>query len=493
MTDLQKIVLGTPPKGDDGDTVRVGNTKANANVDVLNAQAVLTSVATITAAQTLTGAHVGKRVNVNLAAAGIVCPPAASSCTPDSVIFIRNIGATVVSLAPAAGSGDTVSLAQLNPVESVLIDTDGMHKWSVMERSRAATNDESVIGNLTVGGSASIAGRVMSLNGQNLLVNGSGELGNLGWATSVCGAATDINGANFFTNAAAITAGTSFGDLSAALPAVPGTTVSVAGEVYTAGMTSGDASLYFSFFDGTGTQIGQGSAAHVTFGKSWTPQVYTMTVPAGAITLKIGKGGFSTPRAPAGGMGFRRIKFEIGAPSLYSDEASLAYLKTYADATASANRPPGEISFWALSIPPAGWLKCNGSAVSRATYAALFSAIGTTFGAGDGATTFNVPELRGEFVRVLDDGRGVDAARTLGSAQVQDMQPHVHGPGNLFSGGAANSTAAPETNPANTLSGAYYSNASATSALNLTGRNTGSAGATETRPRNVAFPAFIKY
>ena len=77
----------------------------------------------------------------------------------------------------------------------------------------------------------------------------------------------------------------------------------------------------------------------------------------------------------------------------------------------------GEIAFFARSTPPSGWLKANGAAVSRTTYAALFDAIGTTFGAGDGRTTFNLPDLRGEFLRGLDDGRNVDGGRRLGSSQ----------------------------------------------------------------------------
>ncbi|MCK9131735.1 phage tail protein [Haemophilus influenzae] len=64
----------------------------------------------------------------------------------------------------------------------------------------------------------------------------------------------------------------------------------------------------------------------------------------------------------------------------------------------------GEVAFFARTTPPSGWLKANGAAVSRTTYAALFAAIGTTFGAGDGSSTFNLPDLRGEFVRGLDDG-----------------------------------------------------------------------------------------
>jgi phage-related tail fiber protein len=60
--------------------------------------------------------------------------------------------------------------------------------------------------------------------------------------------------------------------------------------------------------------------------------------------------------------------------------------------------------------------------VSRTTFAELFSAIGTTHGAGDGSTTFNVPDLRGEFVRGWDHGRGVDSGRGLGSLQAQDWK-----------------------------------------------------------------------
>ena len=79
--------------------------------------------------------------------------------------------------------------------------------------------------------------------------------------------------------------------------------------------------------------------------------------------------------------------------------------------------PSGAVLPFARTTAPTGWLKCNGQLVSRATYPGLFSAIGTAFGAGDGSTTFAVPDLRGEFVRGLDDGRGVDSGRTVGGAQ----------------------------------------------------------------------------
>lgn len=79
--------------------------------------------------------------------------------------------------------------------------------------------------------------------------------------------------------------------------------------------------------------------------------------------------------------------------------------------------PSGAVMYFAGQTAPTGWLKANGAAVSRTLYAALFQAVGTTYGAGDGRTTFNLPDLRGEFIRGWDDGRGIDSGRTLGSVQ----------------------------------------------------------------------------
>jgi phage-related tail fiber protein len=79
--------------------------------------------------------------------------------------------------------------------------------------------------------------------------------------------------------------------------------------------------------------------------------------------------------------------------------------------------PAGAIIYLARDTAPSGWLKANGAAVSRSVYSDLFNAIGTTFGAGNGSTTFNLPDLRGEFLRGWDDGRGVDAGRGFASGQ----------------------------------------------------------------------------
>lgn len=84
------------------------------------------------------------------------------------------------------------------------------------------------------------------------------------------------------------------------------------------------------------------------------------------------------------------------------------------------------IAGFPLASAPIGWLKANGAAVSRTAYADLFARIGTTFGAGDGSTTFNLPDYRGEFLRGFDDGRGLDSGRTLNSVQAPMLLTHNH-------------------------------------------------------------------
>ena len=88
--------------------------------------------------------------------------------------------------------------------------------------------------------------------------------------------------------------------------------------------------------------------------------------------------------------------------------------------------PTGSVHLMASTTVPSGYLKCNGAAVSRTTYADLFAEIGTAFGAGDGSSTFNVPDLRGEFVRGWDDSRGVDSGRSFASSQGDNNKQHNH-------------------------------------------------------------------
>ncbi|MEN8320234.1 phage tail protein [Acinetobacter junii] len=88
--------------------------------------------------------------------------------------------------------------------------------------------------------------------------------------------------------------------------------------------------------------------------------------------------------------------------------------------------PPGAIVYFAMNKAPTGFFKANGAAISRTAYPELFAEIGTMYGAGDGVLTFNLPDGRAEFPRGLDDGRGIDVGRVIGSKQSQQVQKHKH-------------------------------------------------------------------
>ena len=88
--------------------------------------------------------------------------------------------------------------------------------------------------------------------------------------------------------------------------------------------------------------------------------------------------------------------------------------------------PSGSVFCMAVATVPSGYLECNGAAVSRTTYAALFAVIGTQYGSGNGSSTFNIPDLRGEFIRGFDNGRGVDSGRSIATIQGDDNKGHNH-------------------------------------------------------------------
>jgi len=121
---------------------------------------------------------------------------------------------------------------------------------------------------------------------------------------------------------------------------------------------------------------------------------------------------------------------------------------------------------------PFGFFECNGAAISRTTYATLFATISTTFGNGNGSTTFNLPDLRGEFIRGFDNARGVDSGRGFGTFQADAFKSHTHS----YVGTSA---------PATGLDSGF--------GATTTGKTTGAAGGSETRPRNIAMTYIIKY
>lgn len=153
-------------------------------------------------------------------------------------------------------------------------------------------------------------------------------------------------------------------------------------------------------------------------------QVNSLIAAIGSPTSAILRDGTQAPTANVGWGGFKITN--LGTPTATTDAAT----KAYVDALAF---PVGVVMQTATAAAPSGWLLCDGSAVSRTTYAALFAAIGTTYGAGDGTTTFNVPDARGRAPIGAGTGTGL-SARALGAQvgaethvlSIAEMPAHTH-------------------------------------------------------------------
>lgn len=186
------------------------------------------------------------------------------------------------------------------------------------------------------------------------------------------------------------------------------------------------------------------------------------------------------------------------------------------------SREAGKSDSFYMASPPPGWVKANGAIVSRTDplYRGIFARIGTTFGAGNGSTTFALPDARGEFERGWDDGRGIDPGRAFGTVQTQSYQAHNHGVNDpthahsVYDPGHAHAVADPghshglnreslsaPTGSAWRINGAGSSVGTGTSATGIsiyaaatgigiygaaTGISIQNSGSTETRPRNMA-------
>ena len=101
-------------------------------------------------------------------------------------------------------------------------------------------------------------------------------------------------------------------------------------------------------------------------------------------------------------------------------DQTLAGDKPFPGRCSGSSEPIGSIKMWPTNTPPDGWLLCYGQLISRETYADLFGVISTTFGVGDGSTTFNLPDFRGRVPLGQDDMGGSSADRVT-NAQADDI------------------------------------------------------------------------
>jgi len=165
--------------------------------------------------------------------------------------------------------------------------------------------------------------------------------------------------------------------------------------------------------------------------------------------------------------------------------------------------PVGTILAYGGDTAPEGWLLCDGLDISRTEYADLFVIIDITYGTGNGSTTFNIPDLRGIFLRgagtngQLTDANGNPFTATLGEYQNDSMQGHEHESGtpleNYMTTGAygkinIGSTSAPSDKGGGTSAHRDYTSEPLTDGTNGTPRI-----GTETNPANVAVNYIIKY
>ncbi|WP_459749856.1 tail fiber protein [Pseudomonas sp. 3A(2025)] len=162
----------------------------------------------------------------------------------------------------------------------------------------------------------------------------------------------------------------------------------------------------------------------------------------------------------------------------------------------------GMVSMFAMASAPNGYLKANGAAVSRTTYSVLFAAIGTTYGTGNGSTTFNLPDLRAEFIRGLDDGRNIDTGRVIGSAQGSQNAEHNHVASSSSSGAHTHTVNVKGDRASGEGNQVYGDEDFYKDPLNLPTTSAGAhthtisvspSGGPEARPRNIALLACIRY
>jgi hypothetical protein len=194
--------------------------------------------------------------------------------------------------------------------------------------------------------------------------------------------------------------------------------------------------LRFKIHDGTATGT-------VVF-----TETHSVTTDAlGLFSVNIGGGTSSGPLADVNwgsGAKFTQVELDVSGSSNYIDMGttqmmSVPYALYAAKVTNSFQMPAGVIFPYGGINVPAGYLKCDGSEVSRTQYADLFAAIATNYGVGNGSTTFNLPDFRGRFLRGVDDGTGVDpdaASRfsanggntgdNVGSQQWDENKAHYH-------------------------------------------------------------------
>jgi microcystin-dependent protein len=287
-------------------------------------------------------------------------------------------------------------------------------------------------------------------------------------------------------------------------------------------------------YSGTLMNFGQpDSSSHVITLKLWVGStVSCTTVPTGSTQLVNGR--FTVPLDPSCLPVIHQnpnVQVEVVVDGTSMGLTPLSAVPYAVEADSASNAAPGSalaglipagtVIAYAGPVggsgkvqPPAGWLLCDGAAVSRSQYAGLFALLGATHGAGDGSTTFNVPDYRGYFLRGWDEGAGRDpdaASRgamasggntgdAIGSVEGGNFASHAHGvndPGHShgFFGGSPIGQNGNNPNPTGFNSGGLYAPMGYVGGITNSGTGVSirASGGAENRPLNANVAYLIKY
>lgn len=186
------------------------------------------------------------------------------------------------------------------------------------------------------------------------------------------------------------------------------------------------------------------------------------------------KDNVTTPPEPWPGMGMSTVVGPQGPPGPKGDTGAQGPVGPQGP---SGGTPIGSIVMWAGTTEPADWLLCNGQAVSRTTYVTLFAAIGTAYGAGDGTTTFNVPNMSQRFP-LGKSAAGTGAVLGAVGGQIDHthaVPPHSHAAGSLavasHSHDAGSLAVASHSHSAGSFAVASHTHGPGTFATNSTGNH----------------------
>ena len=248
---------------------------------------------------------------------------------------------------------------------------------------------------------------------------------------------------------------------------------------------------------GTGATTASGARTNLGLGSIATQNANAVAITGGTVSgitdLAVADGGTGASDAAGArtnlGLGALAVLSTVGASEITDGAVGTAEIADGAVTTAKvadgsitaaklatgavpSSVPAGSVMPYAGSTEPSGWLFCFGQNVSRATYADLFAVVGTTYGAGDGSTTFGLPDIRGRVVAGQDDMGGTSANRLTN--QTGGLDGDILG----ATGGAETHTLTTAQMPAHTHNVTGNTSSSGSATVSISGTATGFTEAT---------------